>query len=620
MKSFVTSIHHDGSSRYVVAGAGLSVGKTVTLRLRTGLDVKVRRVFLRTAPDGEERFDEMALEQTGSACQWWSIQVPLLMPVVVYRFLLLTEQGMLWYNAAGVQDDTPTDGQDFQLLAEYRAPDWLDGRVFYQIFPDRFCDGDPTNNIGDGAFVYRGEPSRARKWGEASQVTGRGRSLEFYGGDLMGVEQKLPYLLDLGINGIYLTPIFPAFSNHRYDVTDYEHVDGSLGGDEAFVSLRERTRAMDVRLMLDIVPNHCGVMHPWFQAALQDFHAETAEFFTFFSHPDDYACWLGVRSLPKLNYGSQKLREWMYAGADAIFRRWLRPPFAIDAWRIDVANMLARQGEMQLGMEVGRGIRAAVKAENPQAYLLGENFFDASPQLQGDFLDACMNYAGFARPLWHWLSGASIWVLEQREVVRSGGAISTEAMVQTWVNFLAAIPWQIAQQQFNLLGSHDTPRIRTVVKDDEQRVRMAAALLLTYPGVPCIYYGDEIGMSSADGENRACMIWNEENWNVELRAYFQRLIALRKDSAALRHGGFQILEVETDGLAYLRDVEEEEMIVVVWRGPLPRPVGGMAVWRGGVADGSVWENVLTGQRTMVQNGALLLPEMATGAMIWRKVE
>jgi len=148
---------------------------------------------------------------------------------------------------------------------------------------------------------------------------------------------------------------------------------------------------------------HCGVMHPWFQSALADPGAPSAEYFTFHRHPDEYESWLGVRSLPKLNYRSQSLREAIYASPDSVFRRWLKQPYAIDGWRVDVANMLARHGRDQLETEVWMGIRQAVKAENPQAYLLGENFFDGTSQLQGDRLDATMNYAGFTNPVLYWL-------------------------------------------------------------------------------------------------------------------------------------------------------------------------------------------------------------------------
>ena len=150
-------------------------------------------------------------------------------------------------------------------------------------------------------------------------------------------------------------------------------------------------------MILDIVPNHCGVEHPWFQAAQADAQAASAEYFTFHRHPEEYETWLGVRSLPKLNYRSTALRDQIYSGSNSVFRRWLRAPYAIDGWRVDVANMLARHGKDQLEAEVWAGIRRAVKAENPESYLLGENFFDGSRQLQGDQLDATMNYAGFMK-------------------------------------------------------------------------------------------------------------------------------------------------------------------------------------------------------------------------------
>ena len=197
--------------------------------------------------------------------------------------------------------------------------------------------------------------------------------VEFFGGDLAGIEAHLDHLVDLGVNAIYLNPIFATRSNHGYDITDYDHVAEHFGGDAALVALRRATAERDIRLILDIAPNHVGVEHPWFQAAQADREASTAPYFVFRDHPDDYESWLGVGSLPKFDYRSEALREAMYAGPDAVLRHWLRPPFSVDGWRIDVANMLGRLGPVQLGPEVARGMRAAVKAEDPDAYLLGEH-------------------------------------------------------------------------------------------------------------------------------------------------------------------------------------------------------------------------------------------------------
>jgi alpha-glucosidase len=187
-----------------------------------------------------------------------------------------------------------------------------------------------------------------------------------------------------------------------------------------------------------VVPNHCGSDHPWFKAAQADRHAATSEFFTFNHHPDQYLSWLGVPSLPKLNYGSRVLRERMYAGPDSVFRRWLRPPFSADGWRIDVANMLARQGANQLGLEVAEGIRWAVKEENPEAYLLGEHFFDGSAQLQGTCWDAVMNYSGFSQPLWQWLSSYHVRPAGSSAPIESPVRWPTGSLVRTWAAFRAA--------------------------------------------------------------------------------------------------------------------------------------------------------------------------------------
>lgn len=615
------SVHHDGSARYVQARrpARLSIGDSVVIRLRAGLDAPVERVLLRTCPDGEQSFAQMEPEQdrAGGACRWWQVTLRLGMPVTSYRFLLSTGDGPWWYNGSGLHRHVPTDGEDFRLLADYEAPTWVRDSIFYQIFPDRFADGDPGNNVRDGEFEMDGVRSRARKWG--SHQSGWPQAMaEFYGGDLAGIESRLDYLADLGANAIYLNPIFSAYSNHRYDVVDYGNVDPHLGGNEALIALRRATRERGLRFILDIVPNHCGVAHPWFRAAQADAGATTAGYFTFHKHPDDYESWLGVRSLPKLNYRSLALREALYAGQGSVFRHWLRQPYEIDGWRVDVANMLARHGPNQLEREVWAGIRSAVKEVNPEAYLLGENFFDASPQLQGDSLDAVMNYAGFAKPALFWLKRFEVEQHGEPRQVAFDVPWPTQALVATWQAQRAAIPWEIASQQLNLLGSHDTARILTQVGDNGGRNRLAVALLMTYVGVPCIYYGDEIGMHGSDAiEARDCMVWETDKWDHELRAFYQKLARLRQESRALKGGGFQVLFVEADALAYLRDADEEQVIVLVNRGPATRPGGAMPVAHGAVADRTVFEDVFTGSRVVVQEGHLPIPALSPGAQIWR---
>lgn len=622
LPDYTRSIHHDGSARYVqnksAAGADPRLGDEMTVRLRVAPNAPVERVLLRTAPDGEQSFTEMRLVTQDAACHWWEGVLRMTMPVVGYRFLLFAHDGSWWYNGSGVHAHSPTDAEDFRLLAGYAAPTWVRDAVFYQIFPDRFADGDPGTNVHDGEWIYWGVPARARRWGDPPTARGPEALCEFYGGDLAGIEQHLDYVADLGVNALYLNPVFTALSNHRYDVTDYANVDPHLGGNAALVSLRRATGERGMRLMLDIVPNHCGVEHPWFKSARANADAPVAGYFTFHHHPDAYATWLGVRGLPKLNYASGDLRELMYAGQQSVFRAWLRPPYSIDGWRIDVANMLARQGADQRGPEIARGIRDAVKQENPQAYLLGESFFDATAALQGDAWDAVMNYAGFAMPVWYWLARFQVRQHGEPHDAASPVPWSTQALVDSWQAFRAAIPWVIARQQFNLIGSHDTPRIRTVVAGNRALERLAVALAMTYIGVPSVYYGDEVGLGGEmDTTARGCMPWDPSAWDQEFRAFYQSLIRLRRASPALWQGGFQVLAVEDNLLAFLRDSDTEQIIVVGQRGPTTRDASALPVAHGAAPNGLEFVEVLTGARATVVNGCLPLPAMPPGVAIWR---
>ena len=610
------SVHHDGSSCYVVAKETISLGSTVKLRVSTGLEAPVESIFVRTNPDGEQHMAPLQLTAKDSASCWWEGDIHVRMLRNNYRFLLLTAEGDWWLTAAGMMRYTPTDAMDFRILAHYHSPTWVHDTVFYQIFPDRFADGDPSNNVRDHEYECYGKPVVARPWGEIPRSIREAGAVEFFGGDLWGIIQHLDYLQDLGINALYLTPVFTSPSNHKYDTVDYRHVDAHFGGDEALIALRNALDERDMRLMLDFVPNHCSSEHPWFLAAQADLNAPSAEFFTFYQWPDEYETWLGVRSLPKLNYRSLRLREQMYAGEDSIARHWLKPPFRIDGWRVDVANMLARQGDSQLEHKVGRGLRRAIKSIAPQAYLIGENWYDGSPQLQGDELDATMNYRGFSVPLQQWLAGFDA-SLAWRPGMQDPHMLPTAALADQWRAFIAAIPWQIAAQQFNLLGSHDTRRIQTVVGEDEALERIAAMLLFTFPGTPSVYYGDEIGIGGGgDPDNRRCMIWDQRAWDSRRRAFYRQCTHLRRSSPALRHGGFQILYAAGETLAFMREAPEERLVVVARRAA--DGLDALPVRHGGLPDGLVLKEVISGAETVVEQGMLSLSDLpGAGIQVWR---
>ncbi len=615
--AWLQSVHHDGSEKYV-SRLHPRLGETVRLRLRAARRAAIRRVILRTFPDGEQALAAMRPGPDDPATQWWEIDLPITEQLTHYRFIIDAEDGLWHYSAAGPSAWVPLDNTDFRILADYDAPAWPLSSVFYQIFPDRFANGNPATDPRPEEYEYRGHRPTTYPW-ETPPPAEQLFPLVFYGGDLPGIEGRLDYLADLGVNALYLNPIFTALSNHKYDVADYDHVDPHFGGDAALVSLRQALDGRAMRYLLDIVPNHCGYWHPWFQTALTDSAAPEAAYFTFRRHPDDYATWLGVWTLPKLNYVSRELRRCIYEGEDAVFRRWLRPPFSADGWRVDVANMLGRQGETQIGREIAQGIRRAVKETRPDAYLMGEHFFDATGQLQGDQWDGVMNYGGFTHPLWYWLSGYQQGAHGFAESLVAP-PWPTEAMTATWQSRLASVPWAVALQQYNVLDSHDTPRIRTLVKGNDALHRLAAAVLLTFPGVPGLYYGDEIGMEDVPLLGaRGCMIWDERRWNRPLRDYLRDLIHLRRRSAALQHGGFQSLLAEPDTVAYQRETADDRLLVFAHRGEEPRPAGPIDLDHAGIADGTRFVNLVTGVERVVRDGALALPELPQGATLWQQV-
>ncbi len=612
---WTAGLHHDGSALYV-SNPLPTQGESVTVRLRVPCMAPVRAIYLRTAPDGEEHLERMHVEREDGVSRWWAASLRVTMPRIPYRFKIVTDEGSYWLNALGVSRADSPDFYDFKLLADFAAPGWLDDAVFYQIFPDRFYNGNPANDVPTSAWSYKGYQTQQREWGAPPLPYQQGGNLDFYGGDLQGVTQKLDYLRDLGVNAIFLNPIFTAYTNHRYDVANYHQIDPHLGGDAALLELRRALDAAGMRLILDVTPNHCGWRNVWFKIAQADPTAPSAEYFTFIQHPNEYETWLGHRSLVKLNYRSAALRDAMYRAPDSVLRRWLAEPYRIDGWRLDVANMTARQGMVQLAHEVWREMRAAVKQQNPQAFLFGENFFDGTPHLQGDELDATMNYRGFAIPLWEWLVRPPEHIPDDMLAWWTVVPLPAEGLAEQWGRFRAAIPWVIARQQFIQLGSHDTPRILSILNSDRSRMLLAVTLLMTFPGVPCVYYGDEVGLEGFfDPDNRRCMPWDESAWDQEIRAAYKRLIALRRTAPALRHGGFQMLHAQGNLLAYMRQSAEQRLLIIAHRGETALAEISLPVWPGSIADSTRLTDLHSGAIYTVTDGQITLRDLPPNAAL-----
>ncbi|MGY5763692.1 glycoside hydrolase family 13 protein [Brachybacterium sp. DNPG3] len=580
--------HHDSGPSFVpVPPAGL--GEEVLLRLWVPAAYPATGVALRTVVDGEIRTATVEKVREDPSGSWWETSLRAVNPVMVYRFCILAEEGALtasgapvpayaWLTAAGLLPWDVADATDFRLVAHEPAPAWVDDAVVYHVFPDRFARGAdvPVDDEGRPAPEDLPEWAVPMAWDEEPAVRGIITGRQYYGGDLDGVIEHLDHIASLGANTVYLTPIFPAGSVHRYDASTFDRVDPLLGGDEALVRLSAALHERGMRLILDLTTNHTGDTHEWFRIAQADASSTEAGFYLFEEHPDRYAAWLEVPSLPKLDHRSEELRERLTRGPGSVVGHYLAEPFSADGWRIDVANMTGRHGEVDLAHDVAREIRAtmreargAVGGESGQGrehWLVAEHGHDATGDLDGDGWHGTMNYTGFTRPLWSWLAApdsALNWLGLPMTLPR----ISGTSVAHTLREYNAHMPWPSRAHSQNQLSSHDTARIRTVVGDRDRQLAALAALA-TLPGVPTLFAGDELGAEGETGEHsRTPMPWGAiadedgSRIDVEVLRETRAMLGLRGSEVALRRGGMRWLRITPDALVYVRTHPEGDVLV-----------------------------------------------------------
>ncbi len=567
-----TQPHHDGSDVYAAEDG----------RLRVHVPRSVELVALRYVEDGEARAVEAEPEGDG----WWTAQLPLTNPVVRYRWLLSGgDTGYAWLNGLGLVDHDVPDADDFVFTTDPPGPDWHLGSVVYEIFPDRFA----TTGAGEDPPEW----ALPRDWHRLPTGRGPETPYEWYGGDLPGVEAHLDHIEALGANVIYLTPVFPAGSTHRYDSTTFDRVDPLLGGDEALASLTRAAHARGMRVISDLTTNHTGDKHEWFTGGERDLYL--------FDEDGDYEAWWGIKTLPKLNWLSPELGRRL----QAVSRHWLDPPYSLDGWRVDVANMSGRTGGTDVNARVAPTIRDAI---GDDALLVAENFHDYRPDFRG--WHGVMNYAGFSRPVWTWLRGD----LDLRyfelpvPMPRNRGVTS----VATMRAFRAGVPWAFTLHSWAILDSHDSPRFRTMAGSQERQL-VGVGLQMTTPGVPMVFAGDELGLEGEWGEDaRRTMPWDRpEEWNEELLAAYRRLISLRRSSAALVRGGIRYVFVDDDVIAYLRETRDERLLCLASRddhAPLRVPLAAL--------DAQELET-LYGDDAELEGGDAVLPAAGPSFHVWR---
>lgn len=551
------------------------IGERVAIRMRIHKEAPVHTVFLRCIIDGSQDLTEMRLIREEHSLLYYEAEVTMSQRKLRYQFYLVGENILYVYTQRGLTVHLQDETADFVLLSDYHQPAWVKSAVFYQIFPERFCNGDTTNDVQDNEIVKEGFPSmQIRDWNQPPTEWNESHCMDFYGGDLAGIEQKIPYLKEMGVTALYLNPIFTAPSVHKYDCIDYEHVDPHFGGDEALASLSRALHENGMKLILDISINHTGSDHKWFNKDCRYFAQNVGAYhnpeseerhYYFFEEDNSYMGWRGVMDLPEMDYHCEKLREKLYRAEDSIIRKWLKPPYNIDGWRFDVADVMAKYGPDQLDHEVWKEIRTSIRETNPEAYILAEDWTDCNEYLQGEEWDSPMNYYGCARALRPFLGLNDPYLSFYEKLRKVRYRFTAQDVKNRIVSYLSQMPYALQQNQFNLIDSHDVNRLHNnPVNRSEYRGAVIFQFML--PGTPCIYYGTEAQIDGWVGSVEGCrytMPWGTDFENGEIYKLHRDLAGLRRAHKALTEGSFQFLYAEGGIIAFVRFDEKESWIMVM---------------------------------------------------------
>ncbi len=611
-----TALFCDGTEGYVYPPEPKE-SELVTFRFRTAKD-DVDRVGLVTSADTYV----MEKECTQGEFDYYTFETRLGEEPFRYCFEVQSGTEKYYYGRCGISREI-LEYYNFVVVPGFSTPDWAKGAVMYQIFTDRFYNGDKSNDVETNEYYYIGDYSqRVTNWDKYPANMG---VREFYGGDLQGVMDKLDYLQDLGVEVVYFNPLFVSPSNHKYDIQDYDYIDPHYGkivddggevlpngvtdnsqatkykkrttglknleaSNELFIKLVEELHRRGMKVILDGVFNHCGSFNKWMDreriyegeedyepGAYVSADSPYRSYFRFFKegpenwpYNGNYDGWWGHDTLPKLNYeDSVKLEKYLlYIG-----RKWVSPPYNVDGWRLDVAADLGRSNEYN--HEFWQKFRRAVKDANPNALILAEHYGDPSDWLKGDEWDTVMNYDAFMEPVTWFLTGMEKHSDEAREELLG----NIDNFIGSMAHHMSNMLTPSLQVAMNELSNHDHSRFLTRTNHMVGRVehlgpeaaneyvnkavmREAVVMQMTWVGAPTVYYGDEAGVCGfTDPDNRRTYPWGHED--QELIAFHKEAIRIHKEHPALKTGSLKILGGEENILSYARFKGHDRIIVVI---------------------------------------------------------
>lgn len=574
---------------------------------------------------------------------YYEATIPPVKEPIEYYFEIHAGKSNCFYHKRGVEKER-NPYYNFKIVPGFSTPDWAKGAIFYQIYVDRFYNGDKTNDVVDNEYIYIGEPvHQVKDW---NRYPLKMDVREFYGGDLQGVMDKLDYLQGLGVDVLYLNPIFVSPSNHKYDIQDYDYIDPHFGkivvdegevlkdgetdnskatkyisrvtnkanleaSNQFFIELVEEIHRRGMKIILDGVFNHCGSFNKWLDReriyekeegyGKGAYVAEDSEYHDFFQfhnggswpYNNFYDSWWGNDTLPKLNYeGSDKLYQYILD----VGRKWVSPPYNVDGWRLDVAADLGHSEEYN--HRFWRDFRNAVKEANPNAIILAEHYGDPGSWLMGDQWDTVMNYDAFMEPLTWFLTG-----MEKHSDEFVGDLLgNAECFKGAMEHHMTRFHTCSLQVAMNELSNHDHSRFLTRTNRRVGRtaslgpeaanenvnkgvLREAVVMQMTWPGAPTIYYGDEAGVCGwTDPDSRRTYPWGHED--MGLIRFHQDIIKLHKASSALKTGSVKIIYGTHKVLVYGRFNEREKYVICI-NNNYEDVMVTLPVWQLGLASGAV---------------------------------
>ncbi len=647
----IDGIFSDETENFVIPNEPL-IDEQIEIRLRVAKDNVDKVSFV-----SKDVSYSMTKYRSEGNFDFYNIKINVTSTVTSYYFSITKDHKEYFYNKNGVYDFIDTY-YNFKIIAGFQIPDWAKSSVMYQIYVDRFFNGDETNDVVTNEYKYLGKPVKHKEWDEP--ITSND-VWDFYGGDLQGVIKKLDYLADLGVECIYFNPIFVAPSNHKYDIQDYDYVDPHIGvikidggeplkferfrncyatkyverttnkvnleaSNQLLVNLIEVAHSKNIKVILDGVFNHCGAANKWLDAegfykmagdesgAYHNIDSKYHNYFKWneYSWPDndDYDSWWGHKNHPKLNFEeSKELEEYIME----IGRKWVSPPYNADGWRLDVAADLGFSPEYN--HKFWKKFRDAVKTANKDAIIIAEHYGDPSSWLQGDEWDSIMNYDAFMEPLTWFLTGVDKHSEHYRDDLYNNSVSFVNAMKYN----MAKLSMQSLNTAMNQLSNHDHSRFLTRTNKCTGRLHshgseaadtnvqisimyLAIIMQMTWPGSPTLYYGDEAGLTGwTDPDNRRVYPWGNED--VHLLNFYKNAIKIHKENKSLKFGSLEYIHSEYGILAYGRWKDDNKIVVIVNNNREPRKLV-LPVWKLGIKNNGSLEVLvksIAGMYTSLRN-------------------